>query len=236
VPKAAIAMAPRDRRRGGGDAADVVGVAVGDRVGQVDDERAELRAQPQAARSEEHDEQGLGMAPGEQARAQRDIRAGQEQAAGGRCERPQARRQPPHDLARGAERRHPRDEREPGLERAATEPLLEIEREREEQPVVRAGGGRDGEHARRDGPRGERVEAHERRAARVRTRRSAATKPAKAGALAARLSHVHAASLGATTTGTTREHRGRQRGDRDVDRRSARATASSTGDGGRRPR
>jgi hypothetical protein len=64
------------------------GVAVGDRVGQVDDERAELRAQPQAARSEEHDEQGLGMAPGEQARAQRDIRAGQEQAAGGRCERP----------------------------------------------------------------------------------------------------------------------------------------------------
>ena len=79
---------PRDRRRGRRDAADVVGVAVRDRVGQVDDQRAELRARIPVRPLRADDEQCLGVPAGEQARAQRRVGAGKEQAAGGRGERP----------------------------------------------------------------------------------------------------------------------------------------------------
>jgi hypothetical protein len=121
----------------------------------------ELEAEPQAARSEEHDQRALGALAGEQAGAEPDVGQRQQQAARGRDERPPPLGQPAHDLAREPEGRHPRDQREPGDERGPAEALLQVEREREQQGVVGRGGGGDGRGAPGHRRRGDGIQVDE---------------------------------------------------------------------------
>jgi hypothetical protein len=105
------------------------------------------------------------MVAGEQHGADRRVGGCQQQASGGWRAGRQARRQPAHELPGQAEGRDPRDERQAGGKRAVSQALLEVLGQREQQCVIGAGRGQQGQQRPADGRPREYLHVDQRRSA-----------------------------------------------------------------------